>query len=556
MTVRDELRFGVLWNGRHVSHWQARCIDALAALPGVQAAALIVGAGAGPATRVPLLQRYLASYLVRRSRALRPDALEIATHGAVRVSWDDAADPDAALSAIARCELDFAISFDAGPVSPLLLEVLPHGVWSFRWQGGPAAPAVAPGFWEIVSRSDTTEIALHAQTAERAGSLGRAFSRTRHHSYVRTVDDALLGASALPARACRTLLAGLDAAAEAPNSTERAAPPAGGSSVPANRDVLRLLVTMASRFVRDQAKALLLAPQWNVGVVDAPIHRFVESSAIPEPRWLPRRGRKIFVADPFGLPDGSREWLAEFYDHSTRRGVIKAIDPRAPTVTTEPVIDIDGHASYPYLIDHDGEIYCLPQLESSEGIRVFRAVQYPTRWEQTAVLVPGVAARDATAFEHQRRWWLFFTDAAGPNTQLHVWWSDSFHGEWHPHPRNPVKIDVRSSRPAGTPFVRGETLFRPAQDCSRSYGGAVTICRVDVLTPTDFHETVVRVVRPLPGRYRHGMHTLSESGETTLIDGKRLVFSLAASRTALASRVRSRTAGSGQSAGAASADES
>ena len=84
----------------------------------------------------------------------------------------------------------------------------------------------------------------------------------------------------------------------------------------------------------------------------------------------------------------------------------------------------------------------------------------------------------------------------------------------------------------------------------------MTICRVDVLTATDFHETVVRVVRPLPGRYRHGMHTLSASGETTLIDGKRLVFSLAASRTALASRVRSRTAGSGQSAGAASADES
>jgi hypothetical protein len=68
----------------------------------------------------------------------------------------------------------------------------------------------------------------------------------------------------------------------------------------------------------------------------------------------------------------------------------------------------------------------------------------------------------------------------------------------------------------------------------------VTICRVDVLTPTDFHETVVRVVRPLPGRYRHGMHTLSEFGQATLIDGKRLVFSPAASRTALASRIRSR----------------
>ena len=40
-----------------------------------------------------------------------------------------------------------------------------------------------------------------------------------------------------------------------------------------------------------------------------------------------------------------------------------------------------------------------------------------------------------------------------------------------------VKTDVRSARPAGTPFVYQGELYRPAQDCSRTYGGSIVIHR-------------------------------------------------------------------------------
>ena len=118
-----------------------------------------------------------------------------------------------------------------------------------------------------------------------------------------------------------------------------------------------------------------------------------------------------------------------------------------------------------------------------------------------------------------------------------MWWADDLLGEWHPHAANPVKIDPRSARPAGTPFVHAGSLYRPAQDCSRSYGGGVAICRVDVLTPTEFREEVVREIRSLPTSYRRGTHTLASVGEATLVDGKRLVFTLAGTRRALRSRL-------------------
>jgi len=77
-------------------------------------------------------------------------------------------------------------------------------------------------------------------------------------------------------------------------------------------------------------------------------------------------------------------------------------------------------------------------------------------------------------------------------------------------------------------------LYRPAQDCSRTYGGRVIINRVLTLTPLAFRETQVATVEPdRTGRYPAGLHTLSQVGDITLIDGKRVVFSPAEFRRVL-----------------------
>ena len=61
------------------------------------------------------------------------------------------------------------------------------------------------------------------------------------------------------------------------------------------------------------------------------------------------------------------------------------------------------------LLRHRGEVYCVPQLEDVRGIRIFRAVRYPTEWADAGVLIADVVARDATPFEHDGRWWLAYS---------------------------------------------------------------------------------------------------------------------------------------------------
>jgi hypothetical protein len=101
---------------------------------------------------------------------------------------------------------------------------------------------------------------------------------------------------------------------------------------------------------------------------------------------------------------------------------------------------------------------------------------------------------------------------------LHIYYSATPLGPWKPHQRNPVKSDVRNSRPAGRLFYWNGELYRPAQDSSQRYGYAMTINRVVRLTPDDFVEEEVSKVLPHWRKDLRGTHTLNICEDLTVID--------------------------------------
>jgi len=195
------------------------------------------------------------------------------------------------------------------------------------------------------------------------------------------------------------------------------------------------------------------------------------------------------------------------------------------------VIDEGVHMSYPFPLFHEGRQYCIPESQARREIAIYRMEEGSGRWVKAGVLVRDFAAVDATVIQRDGRWWLF----CGCNedlrdAKLFIWHAADLFGPWEPHTLNPVKCDVRCSRPGGTPFVHEGKLYRPAQDSSVSYGCALSINRIDRLTPDEFEETTVaRIQPPSHSRYRDGLHTLSAAGGMTVVDGKRMspVMSLA-----------------------------
>jgi hypothetical protein len=199
-----------------------------------------------------------------------------------------------------------------------------------------------------------------------------------------------------------------------------------------------------------------------------------------------------------------------------------------PWKTPEAAIEEPYHLSYPQVFRYGDDVFCIPESGQARAVRLYRAIDFPYRWEHAHTLIQDFSAIDGTLLRRDGKWWLFCTSSEsaqrGYNSHLYIWYASDLFGDWQQHAGNPVKIDVRSSRPAGPFFTHESALYRPAQDCSRTYGGAICLNRIDALSETEFKETVAGVIRPPLGRYSEGIHTICCAAGDCIVDLKRHAF--------------------------------
>ncbi len=269
--------------------------------------------------------------------------------------------------------------------------------------------------------------------------------------------------------------------------------------------------------------------EWNVGIIQQPISNFLKSNNEPDICWLPTPDKGKYLADPFGLIRDNRIFmLCEEFDYSRGKGRIVSFEQNDGKAFSKArvAIELPIHMSYPYLLECEGEVYCIPETHQAREISLYRADDFPYKWTKVVTLVKNFAGVDPTIFEYEGQWWLTCSkmeDGRG-STKLFIWHAKGVAGPWLPHRANPVKVNIRSSRPAGTPFVYEGQLYRPAQDCSKIYGGRVVLNRIVKLTTEEFEEEHVTTVEPSREPYLDGLHTISSVGNVTMIDGRRMRF--------------------------------
>ena len=296
--------------------------------------------------------------------------------------------------------------------------------------------------------------------------------------------------------------------------------------------------------LKSKLRKMFWVDSWAIGIVHEPIYTFLDPEASHHICWVPLQRKGTFAADPFATAEDGRICiLFEEFDFKKDKGVIAGLELDTSLVSPRfhRVLDSECHVSYPYLIEHEDALYMIPETSADREIVLLKSERLPDLWEKVGVLLKDVAAVDSTVFKYDGRWWIAFTDGDnGPNSLLHIWHAPDLFGPWEAHAANPVKNDVFSSRPGGTPFEHDGILYRPAQDCSCTYGGSIVINRVLKLTPTEFEEEIVTRIRPQKdGIYPDGLHTISSAGGITLIDGKRFMFSPVALKVALAKKTSS-----------------
>jgi hypothetical protein len=427
---------------------------------------------------------------------------------------------------IQDARLDFIVKFAFGIIRGAVLSSARLGVWSFhhddeeRYRGGP------PAFWEIY-RGDPVSGALLQRLNDRLDGgivLKKCWVPTDGRSYRKNLQRIQSCSWHMLRWVCLDVLCGNAGYLEAPPSKTNAPI----DRAPTDIQMLAFWWRLARNWIRYKLSNQRV-DEWNVGLVRAPQAAFLDADFQPAIEWSSYRQHGQMVADPFLVPgrdDEARLLVEEFNWYSERGRISELWGSQNGTGALDriaPLGDESLHMSYPFVFEHDGSLYAIPECAESGGILLYKIDEATGLWNRQGYLIENVKAVDATLFRFENRWWLMHSGTEGCEPwSLSLWHADDFRGPWTPHPANPVKTDLSSSRPAGNLFWHEGQLYRPAQDERSSYGGGLTINRVDELTETTFRETVVRRIQPDPnGLYPDGIHTLSGYGNRSVVDAKK-----------------------------------
>lgn len=499
---------------RELQYWQAACVRGLVAT-GFARLALVVEID-GPPPRLP-----------GGRRAGAPAALDagFATLTLKSPPGRSPAIAEAQRRAVAGHTLDLLLDLTGLRLGRELAPTARLGVWAFHHGDPERYDGAAPGLAEVANGDHASCAILYRDAGgEEVEVLREGWFKTRQ-TPGRNADSLLLRGARFPALVVAAM------------ADTRAPPPV------LRRVRLKSPGTRAGRLGRRGQAAMRLCAylagslsrrlrreRWSIGIVEQPLAEIIRARRLGQVKWVEGQPEDRFYADPFPLRrrDGRLDVLIEASRYARPRGYLAkvAIDVSGRVGDERVILDTPHHLSYPFLLADEGTYYVLPESWEADRLSAYRLEPADGVLLPEHELIVGQAIVDPTLLHRDGQWWLFCCDRHDDdNTNLYIFHARHWRGPWLPHAMNPVKSDIRSSRPAGAFVEVDGALYRPAQDCALRYGSAIAFNRVVELDQRRFREEVAFVLKPDPaGPYPDGLHTINGLGDVTVIDGQRWSF--------------------------------
>ena len=212
---------------------------------------------------------------------------------------------------------------------------------------------------------------------------------------------------------------------------------------------------------------------WSVGLLRGSSLDRLKKSTLPAPIVTGNDFKKWngnAVADPFAIFRNGTWYL--FFELFQRNSEIAAIGASSSKdlVHWNPlgiVLTQPHHLSYPFVFEHDGQVYMMPESKSVKRVDLYRAIEFPFRWEFEKTILRG-RFMDCSMVQHAGKYWLF---AGWRSYSLKLFHASSPLGPWKPHWMPLLRgYSKSSSRPGGRPLFHDGKLIRFSQDCKKCYG--------------------------------------------------------------------------------------
>ncbi len=260
---------------------------------------------------------------------------------------------------------------------------------------------------------------------------------------------------------------------------------------------------------------------WNIGFCEQSISEVFQEYSLRKIRWLKHPYRDRWFADPFLLDvnddtiiifveerliEGDKGYLSELL---IERKTLKLLERKV-------ILEQESHLSYPAIVRFENSVYVYPENALGGALKIYS--YDPTNHclvNPRIILDESVA--DATIFNYGGHFYIIATKYPNSQEDAFLYKADKIDGPYKQVSSLPIQNDRSCSRPAGNLFTYNGVLFRPAQDCSKNYGGGLSIMMINNLSPYD--EQLILKVKPESVRYNLGIHTFNCSDNLIVVDG-------------------------------------
>jgi len=435
------------------------------------------------------------------------------------------------INKINQYNLDFILRFGFNIIRGEILNTPKYGIWSFHHDDESKYRGSPPSFWEVYYNEPVTGAILQRLTDTLDGGiiLKRGEIKTTV-SYAKNINNNLKQTISWPLKLCIDIKNGnIDKFFKEPSKTK-----AKIYFAPTNSEFVNFIFKTLCRGIYNKIARFLEKKFsddiWKIGYVDNfNIDNFFQNKKIKKVTWLNDFNKNDFRADPFCLEyNNSLDILYEGYDYKISKGNLNvmSIDYKTNQIFVKKLLTEQYHLSFPFLFEFNSKHYCIPESYQLNCIQLFEYDIKEKSLIKICNIVENVKAVDTVIFFHDGLWWMFYAlEGENVNEYLYLRYTDNIFSEWKEHPMNPVKQSPKSSRMAGKVFTYKDNLYRPAQNCSLTYGGGISICKIEILTTIDYEESLVleldvKDISNVKNNNIKGIHTFNVCNDKLVIDAK------------------------------------
>lgn len=232
-----------------------------------------------------------------------------------------------------------------------------------------------------------------------------------------------------------------------------------------------------------------------------------------------------FLADPFIKVLNNRcIAYVEDYDYRLKRGKITAYELfKNGHKELGTAVEEKFHLSYPFLFEHNDNLYMCPETHEANDIRLYKCVDFPLNWKLHKILIRNISAADTNIFKYKDKFWMLTnvdsSELKDHTSELHLFYADDFDSSsWIPHPDNPIIFDPRKARNGGLIFDNGHYYRVYQKQGFNMYGAEMGIARITKIDTAEYQEEVICEIPASFYSNLKGTHTLNYEKGVMIID--------------------------------------